>query len=434
MPITLPDLDTKTYQDIVDEMLASIPNYTDKWTNYNVSDPGITILEMLCWITESTLYRINKIPDASYVSFLRLLAGVSGIDDIDRLLADPNLFRSHRDILEFLLDIETGNEKNIIDMKAAALKFLNSRYRAVTKEDFRELAIEATDSDLFYASDLKDTASLLIKLRDAKDPVSVFIYESFSSTMKGLLERFDGSAPLSPLLQQTLIDELNRLIQSGYINKEESFSEVKRSNRTKVLMQKQELDGEALILLNRSLLEDAYPDQLENMTNRAKVVRAIVDQSTREEKVRIIIVSNRRDKDKYKALIEQVKEYLDPRRLIGTVIEVSSPVYTGVGIQIKIELTSYEKVEIIQENVSTRILNYLDPLTGGPKGSGWPYGRPLTIYEVVQVVEDTNGVKRTVGVVIDNDDDLIIKAIDGLIDVSVEVEVMEEVAADEFQK
>ena len=432
MPITLPDLDTKTYQDIVDEMLASIPNYTDKWTNYNVSDPGITILEMLCWIAEATLYRINKIPDASYVNFLRLLAGVSGIDDINRLLADPNLFRSHRDILEFLLEIETGNEKNIIDMKATALKFLNSRYRAVTKEDFRELAIEATDSDLFYAGDLKDTASLLIKLRDAKDHVSVFIYESFSSTMKELLERFDGSAPLSPLLQQTLIDELNRLIQSGYIYEEKSFLDVKRSNRKKVLLQKQELHGEALILLNRSLLEDAYPNQLENMVNRAKVIRAIVDQSTREEKVRIIIVSNRRDK--YKALIEQVKEYLDPRRLIGTVIEVSSPVYTGVGIQIKIELTSYEKVEIIQENVSTRILNYLDPLTGGPKGNGWPYGRPLTIYEVVQVVEDTNGVKRTVSVVIDNDDDLIIKAIDGLIDVSVEVEVMEEVAADEFQK
>lgn len=432
MPITLPDLDTKTYQDIVDEMLASIPNYTDKWTNYNVSDPGITILEMVCWITEATLYRINKIPDASYVNFLRLLAGVSGIDDIDRLLADPNLFRSHRDILEFLLEIETGNETNIIDMKAAALTFLNSRYRAVTKEDFRELAIEATDSDLFYTSDLKDTARLLVKLSDAKDHVSLFIYESFSSTMKGLLEKFDRSAPLSPLLQQTLIDELNRLIQSGYINKEESFSEVKLSDRTKVLMQKQELHGEAHILLNRMLLEDAYPDQLENIANRAKVIRAIVDQSTKGEKVRIIIVSNRRDK--YKALIEQVKEYLDPRRLIGTVIEVSSPVYTGVGIHVKIEPTSYEKVEIVRENVRTRILNYLDPLTGGSKGSGWPYGRPLIVYEVVQVVEDTNGVKRTVSVVIDNDDDLRIKAIDGLVDVSVEVEVMEEVAGDEFQK
>ena len=204
------------------------------------------------------------------------------------------------------------------------------------------------------------------------------------------------------------------------------------SDRTKVLMQKQELHGEALILLNRSLLEDAYPDQLENIANRAKVIRAIVDQSTKGEKVRIIIVSNRRDK--YNALIEQVKKYLDPRRLIGTVIEVSSPVYTGVGIHVKIELTSYEKVEIVRENVRTRILNYLDPLTGGPKGSGWPYGRPLIIYEVVQVVEDTNGVKRTVSVVIDNDDDLRIKAIDGLIDVSVEVEVVEEVAADEFQK
>ncbi|MCG7848793.1 MAG: baseplate J/gp47 family protein, partial [ANME-2 cluster archaeon] len=286
--------------------------------------------------------------------------------------------------------------------------------------------------DLFNSGDLKDTASLLTKLFDAKDHVSLFIYESFSSTMKELLKRFDGSGPLSPLLQQTLIDELNRLIQSGNIYEAKSFSKVKLSNRTRVLMQKQELHGEAHILLNRSLLEDAYPDELEKMTNRAKVIRAIVDQSTKEEKVRIIIVSNRRDK--YKALIELVKEYLDPRRLIGTAIEVRSPVYTGIGIHVKIELTSYEKGEIIQENVRTRILNYFDPLTGGSKGSGWPYGRPLIIYEVVQVVEDTNGVKRTVSIVIDNDVDLKIKPIDGLLDVSVEIEVMEEVAGDEFSK
>ncbi len=40
------------------------------------------------------------------------------------------------------------------------------------------------------------------------------------------------------------------------------------------------------------------------------------------------------------------------------------------------------------------------------------------------MVEDTNDVKRIVSVVIDNDDDLKIKAIDGLVDISVEVEVV----------
>jgi hypothetical protein len=144
MTIPLPNLDTKSYKELMDETMSSIPNYTDTWTNHNPSDPGITILELLSWIAETTLYRINRVPDESYINFLRLIAGAAGVEDVERALNDPYLDSSHRLILEFLREIENGSKKSIPEMKTYALRFLKSQYRAITESDFQRLAIEAT--------------------------------------------------------------------------------------------------------------------------------------------------------------------------------------------------------------------------------------------------------------------------------------------------
>ncbi len=40
-------LNDKTYEELISEALAQIPLYSQEWTNYNPSDPGITILENL---------------------------------------------------------------------------------------------------------------------------------------------------------------------------------------------------------------------------------------------------------------------------------------------------------------------------------------------------------------------------------------------------
>jgi len=73
MPITLPNLDNRTFTDLLAEMRSLIPRYGKTWTNYNPSDSGITLLELLAWLAEMVLYRLNRIPDRSYLSFLELL-------------------------------------------------------------------------------------------------------------------------------------------------------------------------------------------------------------------------------------------------------------------------------------------------------------------------------------------------------------------------
>jgi hypothetical protein len=73
MPLTLPHLDDRRYQDLLDEALSRIPVYTPEWTNFNKSDPGVTLIEVFAFLTENLLYRCNQIPDRNRKKFLKLL-------------------------------------------------------------------------------------------------------------------------------------------------------------------------------------------------------------------------------------------------------------------------------------------------------------------------------------------------------------------------
>ena len=60
MPITVPKIDDRRYQDLLSEALARIPVHTPEWTNFNRSDPGVTLVEVFAFLTESLLYRATR--------------------------------------------------------------------------------------------------------------------------------------------------------------------------------------------------------------------------------------------------------------------------------------------------------------------------------------------------------------------------------------
>lgn len=74
MPLSTPNLDDLRFQqNLVDEARKRIIRYCPEWTEYNVSDPGITIIELFAWMTELLAYRLNRVPEKNYLSFLYLL-------------------------------------------------------------------------------------------------------------------------------------------------------------------------------------------------------------------------------------------------------------------------------------------------------------------------------------------------------------------------
>ncbi len=91
MPLDEPVFDSRTYKEILNEALARVPTHNPEWTNFNDSDPGITLLQLFAFMTESIIYRANRIPDRNRRKFLKLLnIGLRGADAAEGLVSFSN--------------------------------------------------------------------------------------------------------------------------------------------------------------------------------------------------------------------------------------------------------------------------------------------------------------------------------------------------------
>lgn len=73
MALTVPNLDDRRFQDLVDDAKRLVQRRCPEWTDHNVSDPGVTLIEAFAHMTDQLLYRLNLVPDRLYVKFLDLI-------------------------------------------------------------------------------------------------------------------------------------------------------------------------------------------------------------------------------------------------------------------------------------------------------------------------------------------------------------------------
>lgn len=276
MTLPLPNLDSRRYDDLVEELKALIPQWAPHWTNYNPSDPGITLMELLAWATEATLYRLNQTPDQAHWNLIKLLR--PGDDE------DPTWSRLSGQSLE--------------TAKALALKWYNERYRAVTSEDYEQLVL-----------------------------TSAFPDETLT------IARVKANAAFS----------------TGIVT--------------------------MIIILRDYPYLDFPSEQLQQQFVDTKAA---------------------------------VKDFLDQRRLVGTRIRVRGPVSTDIKIDVSVELVpgtalTNEDLEKVRGQILSNIYAYLDPLTGGFDGAGWPFAHPVSIYDIRPQVESVIEVGRVIKIILDDD-------------------------------
>jgi predicted phage baseplate assembly protein len=73
MSLQAPNLDDRRFQDLVDDAKRLVQQRCPEWTDHNVSDPGVTLIETFAWMTDQLLYRLNRVPERHYVKFLELI-------------------------------------------------------------------------------------------------------------------------------------------------------------------------------------------------------------------------------------------------------------------------------------------------------------------------------------------------------------------------
>lgn len=73
MSLPTPQLDDRTFQGLVDEAKRLVQQRCPEWTDHNVSDPGVTLIEAFATMVDQLVYRVNRVPEKSYLTFLDLI-------------------------------------------------------------------------------------------------------------------------------------------------------------------------------------------------------------------------------------------------------------------------------------------------------------------------------------------------------------------------
>ncbi len=166
MPLTVPSIDDRRFQDLVRDALARVPVHTPEYTQLAHSDPGVTLVQLFAFLTESLLYRANRVPELSRLKFLGLLGlplapatPARGLAVLRSKRAEPQV-----DTLAAGTELRAGD---IAFRTAAAIDVLPVEARAYVK-----FAVQAGAADTAYYR-------LLYAAAEATDPdAQLTMYET----------------------------------------------------------------------------------------------------------------------------------------------------------------------------------------------------------------------------------------------------------------
>jgi predicted phage baseplate assembly protein len=144
-------------------------------------------------------------------------------------------------------------------------------------------------------------------------------------------------------------------------------------------------------------------EDFERLTMQASpaVGRARCDTPEPGEPVRVLVVPrvdipavslNLQDLALPASLVEAVADYLDNRRLLTTRVQIDEPYYQGVKVVAEVFAVAGIRPESIQENATAALYEFINPVTGGPDGEGWPFGRSLNDGDIHVLLRGVPGV------------------------------------------
>lgn len=143
MTLPPPQIDMRSFQDIVDEAKRLIPRYVPEWTDHNLSDPGVALIELFAWMTESIIYRLNQVPDDIYLRFLELL----GINRFPSIAAKTDLVFMLTSPAESAVGVPAGTEVGTeTDADEESIVFMTDRDLEVVRPRLATLLVSDSEA------------------------------------------------------------------------------------------------------------------------------------------------------------------------------------------------------------------------------------------------------------------------------------------------
>jgi predicted phage baseplate assembly protein len=88
-----------------------------------------------------------------------------------------------------------------------------------------------------------------------------------------------------------------------------------------------------------------------------------------------------------------VKNYLDERKLVGTVLNVVRPRYKDISLRVVLIRRSVGTSDRLRKDIEIKLRRFLHSLVGGRDAKGWEFGRPVLKAELIHLVEEVPGVE-----------------------------------------
>ncbi len=103
-------------------------------------------------------------------------------------------------------------------------------------------------------------------------------------------------------------------------------------------------------------------------------------------------------------LLRYVRNYLDERRLVATVVHVDRPLYAEISLRVAIVRRTIGQSDRLKREIEERLRKFMHPLVGGKDGNGWPFGRAVYKADLAHLVEDIPGLETVDDITIYDED------------------------------
>jgi hypothetical protein len=93
-------------------------------------------------------------------------------------------------------------------------------------------------------------------------------------------------------------------------------------------------------------------------------------------------------------LVTRIREHLDERRILGTTVEIGTPYYQGITVAVLLHALPGRPPGLVRQRALDLLYRYVNPLVGGPDGTGWPFDTDINAAPLAQMLEAVEGVER----------------------------------------
>jgi hypothetical protein len=400
MPIKLPNLDDRTFADLLAEAHTLIPVHAPEWTNHNESDPGITLVELFAYLTEMQIYRLNRVTDANVCAFLKLIDGVQ---------REPSTQSTSVVLL--------GKEKREVALRDEVRDVvlnLREQDRAVTCEDFERLALAAAKPSVTRAycvprrnlskdslAERKATAdahmSVVIVPADVLfDRILWFDGKDFSDATSA--SAGDGTTislrpPAGPadarlyLGSSSIFESISFALGEAGAGYTLTFEYFDGKNWISLTKDKHQLsDNTANLIASGLVTFKSSPDWKTVDVNGVNGYWLRISTSTAPGKsVTASGIFREIDSIDFGVLITKVSEYLEPRRLLTSRVHVVRRRLVTIGVHVTLALKPDAVPETVKRDALSKLSQFLNQQT-------WPFGRDVYVSEIYRLLDRIAGV------------------------------------------